>query len=328
MTDALALLDKATQMLAEAKSLDEVKHIMDIADAARTYARAAKLGLEAYNHAAEVKARAERKAGELLAQLERGKGGWESSFNKKLNQDNKSEYKEVLDDNGINYMTAHRWQQVAEMPELVFEQHLEEMRGERPITTSGMITALKKTQAIENLENIEAQEVKALQGVFDVIVIDPPWPMKKIEREVAPNQTGLGYPTMTLEEIEKMRIPCADNCHVFLWTTQRFLPYAFGILAAWNLKYVCTFNWHKAGGFQVVGLPQYNNEFVLYARAGSPIFADTKDFKTSFEGKRRGHSEKPEEFYNTLRRVTAGRRLDMFNRRVIEGFEGWGNEAK
>jgi len=54
MTNALAKLDRATQMLAEAKSLDEVKHIMDIAEAARTYARAAKLGLEAQNHAAEV----------------------------------------------------------------------------------------------------------------------------------------------------------------------------------------------------------------------------------------------------------------------------------
>ena len=35
MSNALAKLDKATQMLAEAKTLDEVKGIMDIAEAAR-----------------------------------------------------------------------------------------------------------------------------------------------------------------------------------------------------------------------------------------------------------------------------------------------------
>jgi hypothetical protein len=133
MTNALAKLDKATQMLAEAKSLDEVKHIMDIAEAARTYARAAKLGLDAYNHAAEVKARAERKAGEFLSQLERSKGGRPNNSSQDVTS--YSEYGEVLEENGINRMAAHRWQQVAEMPEEVFETHLEEMRGERPITT-------------------------------------------------------------------------------------------------------------------------------------------------------------------------------------------------
>ena len=62
MTNPLAKLDKATHMLAEAKTLDEIKNIMDVAEAARTYARAARLGLQAYNHAAEIKVRAERKA--------------------------------------------------------------------------------------------------------------------------------------------------------------------------------------------------------------------------------------------------------------------------
>jgi MT-A70. len=34
-----------------------------------------------------------------------------------------------------------------------------------------------------------------------VIVIDPPWPMKKIERDVAPNQVEFDYPTMSEEEL-------------------------------------------------------------------------------------------------------------------------------
>jgi N6-adenosine-specific RNA methylase IME4 len=325
MTDALARLDKATQMLAEAKSLDEVKNIMDIAEAARTYARAAKLGLEAYNHAAEVKARAERKAGEFLKQLERG---IPKPFNTLLNGSDVSEYKEVLDENGINYMAAHRWQQVAEMPEEIFEAHLEEMRGERPITTSGMITELKRSKVKTDLEDVSKQDAKALSGVYDVIVIDPPWNMEKIERDVAPNQVAFEYPTMELEEIGAVKIPCADNCHVFLWTTQKHLPSAFKLLEVWGLKYVLTFVWHKNGGFQPFNLPQYNCEFALYARKGTPQFIEFTDFMTCFNAKRTAHSEKPEEFYATLRRVTAGRRLDMFNRRTIEGFDGWGNEAK
>lgn len=67
----LVKLEGAVRALAEARTLDEVKHVHDIATAAAEYARAARLGLEAQNHAAEIKLRAERKAGELLRGLER-----------------------------------------------------------------------------------------------------------------------------------------------------------------------------------------------------------------------------------------------------------------
>jgi N6-adenosine-specific RNA methylase IME4 len=102
---------------------------------------------------------------------------------------------------------------------------------------------------------------------------------------------------------------------------------AFRLLEVWGLKYVCCFTWHKPGGYQAVGLPQFNSEFCLYARKGTPAFISTKQFSTCFTGKRTGHSIKPSEFYDMVRRVTGGRRLDIFNRRHIDGFDGWGKEA-
>ncbi len=197
--------------------------------------------------------------------------------------------------------------------------------GDMPLAAA--VREVKREEIKAQLEDVAAQEVKAIQGVYDVIVIDPPWPMEKIERDVAPNQVAFDYPTMTLDEIASLEIPYADDCHVWLWTTHRFMPDALRLLNAWGLKYVCTFVWHKPGGFQPIDLPQYNCEFALYARKGSPKFIDTKAFPVCFEAPRTEHSAKPEAFYDVIRRVTAGRRLDMFNRRALEGFDGWGKEA-
>lgn len=71
---SLARLDAARTALAEARSLDDILQIRDVAEMARSYARAAKLGLDSQNYAAEIKLRAERKAGELLRQMPKNKG--------------------------------------------------------------------------------------------------------------------------------------------------------------------------------------------------------------------------------------------------------------
>src|ERR1700756_4943259 len=97
-------------------------------------------------------------------------------------------------------------------------------------------------------------------GRFGTIVIDPPWDMKKIEREVRPNHVEFDYPTMTEDQliefgtmIESMAL---DDCHLFMWTTQKFLPISFGLIQEWRFKYIFTMVWHKPGGLQPFGLPQ------------------------------------------------------------------------
>lgn len=181
----------------------------------------------------------------------------------------------------------------------------------------------KQQQIVENIK----KDISLPIGLYETIVIDPPWPMKKIERDVRPNQVGFDYPTMTEDELSVLPIPIAENSHIFLWTTQKFLPMAIRLLGIWSFRYVCCFTWHKSGGFQPIGLPQYNSEFVVYARHGTPKFKTIKAFNTCFVGERHEHSVKPTEFYEMICRVTVGPRLDMFNRRDIEGFTGWGNES-
>ena len=167
------------------------------------------------------------------------------------------------------------------------------------------------------------------EGIYRTIVIDPPWPMRKIKREVRPNQHELDYPTISVDEIGAMPVGdmLADDAFVFLWTTQKFLPDSFAILNRWGLKYRFTMVWHKPGGIQPINSPQFNIEFVVAGSVGNPLFTDLKAFNAGFNAPRGRHSEKPEAFYDLLRRVCAAPRLDMFNRRAIRGFDAWGNEA-
>ena len=210
------------------------------------------------------------------------------------------------------------------------DEHPEEakavIQGEKKLADVKRET--KKTEIIKKLESIEVKEAKAIEGVYDVIVIDPPWPMEKIERDCRPNQSKFDYPTMDIDHIKyQLEVPHAKDCHIWIWTTQKFLPVVFEMIHFRRMTYVCTFVWHKPGGFQPIGLPQYNAEFAVYCRFGHPSFIDTKAFPVCFTAPRGKHSEKPEAFYDVLRRVTAGRRLDMFSRRSIDGFDSWGNEA-
>jgi hypothetical protein len=109
----LALLDKASQLLAEANSLEEIKSFHDKVDGLQTYIRDAKLGLTYLNQAAEAKLRAERKAGTALHSMHL-RGGNRRSKLMPLTLRLK------LEDLGVSRQESMRWQRVAAVPEREF----------------------------------------------------------------------------------------------------------------------------------------------------------------------------------------------------------------
>lgn len=224
---------------------------------------------------------------------------------------------------GMTWKQSHYAQQLAkhqEIIELIIKEALDQQEVPRRAEAFRKIDALKRKQAQDR--------VILPKGQYKTIVIDPAWPIQKIYRDRIKQGYVLDYAgkPMSIEAIKEMNLPAADNCHLFLWTIQKFLPISFEVLDAWKFKYILTMVWYKDGGFQPFGLPQYNCEFALYGRKGTPEFIDTKNFFCCFTGKRRGHSRKPKEFYDTIRRVTAAPRIDIFSRGKIDGFETWGDE--
>ena len=120
----LARLETARRLLAEVRSVDDAKAIHDFAEAARVYARQARLGLEAQNDAAEIRLRAERKLGELLAALPKQDGGAAARARSQA----ATEVPPRLGDLGISKSQSSRWQAIAAVPAQVFDRHLADVR--------------------------------------------------------------------------------------------------------------------------------------------------------------------------------------------------------
>lgn len=309
---AIERIDAARQALAQAKSIEDVKVIRDKAEAIRVWYANQRGCLNVQNDAAEIKLLAERRLGELLGPPEQGKRTDLTSSS--------------LEEVEIPDASAHRWRVEASVPETDFRRYVAEQRDKQAeVTSTGLYMLGRRQQIPEPVETPPLPE-----GHYHCIVIDPPWPIQKIEREVAPNQgKSLDYPIMEIEKIAGLNIPslvAEDGAWIFLWTTQRFLDDASQIMSAWGCRRIFTMVWCKPGGFQPFGLPQYDVEFVHVGRIGSLSFKSTKAFGCWFEAPRGKHSEKPDSFYELLDRVTAPRRLDMFARKERKGFEVWGKE--
>lgn len=195
--NALVKLSAATRALAEARTVDEVKQIMDLAEAARVYAKRANLGLEAQNYAAEIHLDGARKAGELLARLERntshGGGAGRGIKTPSDNGQGFSEYRAVLDETGTTRQDANRWQQIASLPQDLYDNHKSQVKARRQELTTRNVLKLAEVvrhQAVYDamIEDVEPVEIPWLlvgdfrtvglhvpESSVDLIFTDPPY---------------------------------------------------------------------------------------------------------------------------------------------------------
>jgi len=196
-------------------------------------------------------------------------------------------------------------------------------RGE--LTVHHAYGQMKRNQAAK----VKA-EVALPSGQYRCIVIDPPWPVQKIEREVRPiQQAELDYPTMSLETIGELPIgtlAAADGCHVYLWTTHKFLPVALRCFESWGVRYQCLLTWVKPTGMTPYSW-MYDTEHALFGRVGSLALL-RNGLRLSFAAPVTRHSEKPDAFYERVIEVSPEPRLEMFARRPRPGFIAWGNQVE
>ncbi len=195
--------------------------------------------------------------------------------------------------------------------------------------TTGQAKTLARAHRDAEIERqrreIAEGTAKQPDGVFEVIAMDPPWPygnQHDYDREYFRATTP--YPEMSLEEIATLKIPAADNCVLWLWTTHRFLPHAFPLIESWGFEYRVTATWAK-DRFGVGRWLRSQSEFCLLATRGHPR-VELKSQSTVIHGAMRQHSRKPDEFYELVESLCIGRKLDYFSREPRPGWEQFGND--
>lgn len=187
----------------------------------------------------------------------------------------------------------------------------------------------RKAKAREKKPEPIGKISKPKEKFYKALTIDPPWPVKKIERDVRPDQGKiLDYPVMSIEQIKELPITewaSSKGCHIYLWATHKFLPVAFEIFEEWTIKYECLLTWVKNVGFTPFSW-MYSTEHILFGRIGNlPVLK--KGTRLDFKAKVREHSRKPDEFYDIVKKVSPGPRLDVFSREKRKGFDQYGGEV-
>jgi len=160
---------------------------------------------------------------------------------------------------------------------------------------------------------LEQKPLLELSGKFKTILVDPPW---QYETNVI-GRTIPTYATQQVEEMANIAQYADDNCHLYLWSTNAFIPKACLLLKAWGFEYKTIITWVKPS----IGIGSYfrnSTEHLLFAIKGQ-LPTRVRDIPTHFEADRGEHSEKPEKSYQIIERASYPPYLELYARKDRKG---------
>tara|TARA_Y100000034_G_scaffold129233_1_gene185321 strand:+ start:4161 stop:5270 length:1110 start_codon:yes stop_codon:yes gene_type:complete len=200
--------------------------------------------------------------------------------------------------------------------------------GEKTITEANREIKQEERQIKlkQQKKEIELGNVSEPSSDYDVIAIDPPWEYgTKYDPNHYMGRVSNPYPEMSLEQIKNIKLPAKDDCVLWLWITNKYLPEVKDILAQWGFEYKSILTWNKVN--MGVGKWLRNvTEHCILAIKGKPYFNNTK-ITTLLTEKRNEHSAKPEGFFRIVEETCAGKKLEYFSRKKREGWDVYGDEV-
>jgi N6-adenosine-specific RNA methylase IME4 len=169
---------------------------------------------------------------------------------------------------------------------------------------------------------------------YGVILADPEWEDSVWSRETGMNRHAANhYAVSDLETIKSRDVAsiAAEDCVLFLWTTNQHLRDAIDVMEAWGFKYVSNYVWKKTSA----GLGFWNrsvHEILLIGTRGKiPCPAPGTQWDSIIEAPRPGeHSAKPECFLEMIEQYFPNLPKIELNRRgpPRPGWDAWGLEAE
>ena len=176
-------------------------------------------------------------------------------------------------------------------------------------------------------------------GPFSVIAADPAWEYVTYSKKNQTRSAENHYKTMTLDEIKAFPVAslAADNCVLLLWAINPMLPHALDVMKEWGFKYATVgFTWAKLTPKSGSWAPKYHMGMGHWARANSELCLlgtrgkpkrRSKGVRQLIVSPRRRHSEKPEEFYESVEKLLDGPYLDLFSRLDRPNWTAVGDEV-
>lgn len=167
---------------------------------------------------------------------------------------------------------------------------------------------------------------EGLSPPYRTIVADPPWHYDQAYPQAPQNNAGSGrlpYSSMTLEEIAALPVAAlGDDARCFLWTTNRHLRHAWGVLEAWGFTpQNRVLVWCKPPR----ATKRVTTEFILIGRRGNPQppmpWHGTTWFQWSVPPR---HSAKPPAFLDLVESWSPGPYVELFCREPRFGWDAWG----
>ena len=226
---------------------------------------------------------------------------------------------------GKTYEKAHKVVEAVEAEPALLEGIVPEM--DETLNVDAAYKEVKKRLRQADLDRqraeIAEQPQEEWEGLFDVIVIDPPWPYGT-KYDPDGRRAANPYPEMSLEEIMGIELPANDDCVLWLWTTHKFMRDSFAILDGWAFREVAIVTWVK-GQMGLGAWLRSQSEFCIMAVKGKPKVELTNQ-TTVVHGELREHSRKPDEFYEMVEGLCLGHKLDYFSRAGRPGWVQFGND--
>lgn len=175
------------------------------------------------------------------------------------------------------------------------------------------------------------------------VELDVPWDFEELGyhgfKGVAGYDVTPQYKTMPIAEVRQLEVGRLlrprrlGGAQLWLWTTIKHQRFAWELFELWGVEHRQTIPWLKVNS---QGVP-YGRSGRYWGRNGvellmlatnstSAHMLDGKNTPNFLLARNPGHSCKPDEAYEMIRRNSEGPRLSLFQRRHREGFFCWGDQ--